>query len=78
MNIGNYTNEKAAGRVKVERYGKDFQISKRRFNPETGEETTPEVEAFSRDQIQKQLETHQKAVIDITAFLNDLDSLEAK
>lgn len=76
MNITSYKEASRKGLVKIERYGPDFMMVKRKFDPDTGTETTPEAQAFKRDDLLKQREAHATSIAEIDALLADIDALK--
>lgn len=75
MNIASYLAAKANGLVEIKQYGPDFMIIRRKFNADTGAETTPEAQAFKRDDLIKQRQAHQDSIVEIDAVLADLDAI---
>ena len=75
MNITNFRKLKDRGLMEVKRYGPDYMLVKRKFDPDTGEEKNPDVEAFKREQFEALLAQHQEAVMEITALLQAFDSV---
>jgi len=76
MNYTNYRAVKQAGTVRIEKYGADFMAVMRKFNPDTGTEVAPEMTGFKREDIAKQLDIHQAAILELTAMLADLDAIK--
>jgi hypothetical protein len=75
MNIKSYRDVKEKKLVTVSRIGPNFTIIKRRFDPDTGIELSPEAEIFKREDIEKQRAEHQTFVDELTTLLADLDAL---
>lgn len=76
MQLASYTTAKAQGALELKRYGQSFQIVKRQFDPDTGAETVPATQTFTRAEIQRQRDEHAKALAECDALLTDLDALK--
>ena len=75
MNIKSYRDAREKKLVTVNRIGPNFTILKRRFDPDSGVEISPEGEIFRREDIEKQRAEHQTFVDELTTLLADLDAL---
>ena len=78
MDILKYQDQKKAGFVDVKRYGAEFAITARRFDPATGEEVAPEVGVMNRASIVAQRDAAQAQVDGLNALLADMDALTKK
>lgn len=75
INISNFEKDKASGLVVLAKVGDAYMVSKKKFNPETGEALAPEVEALDKKDLIAKKEELGQAVKQIDVLLADLELL---
>ncbi len=75
INISRFEQDKAKGLVTLAKVGDAYMVSKKKFDPETGEALTPEVESLDKKDLIVKREELSHAVKQIDILLADLELL---
>lgn len=75
INISNYQEQKKTGNITIAKIGNSFAVSKRKWNPETGEEGDPEIISVNLQKLQEQKDILLKTIEEIDALIDDLKAL---
>lgn len=78
MEMRSFRKAKEKGLVTVKKYGDSFNIEKRQFSPDHGEEIAPQVATVTRAEITAQRDAAQETVTEANALLAEFDALEGK
>jgi len=76
INISDYLTKKEKGLIDVVKLGKDYAISFKRFNPETGEEVAPRIAGISLVNLEGAKVNLQNQIRNIDIMIADLKSLD--
>jgi len=75
INISNLSDKLASGLVKITKVNDAYSITSKRFNPETGKEVEPVIEALDIADLEVKNATLHRAVSDIEILINHLKTL---
>ena len=70
-----YLIKKEKGLVSIAKIGAAYALVMRKFNPETGEEVAPEIQALEISQLQAQQAQFQSAIDAIGQMISDMEAL---
>lgn len=71
-----YLEKKEKGLADLVKINNSFAFFFKKYDSETGEELTPEVQAMGRDELETQKTEFQSQIADIDVILAEMDSLE--
>ena len=73
MNISNYIEQK--DKFAFQKIGNALVAVKRKWDPESGAETNPELQAVNLEEVKKQRDDLKKALDAVEAFITDAEKL---
>lgn len=75
IDITNYFEKKEKGLLELVKAGGGYAIAIKKFNPENGDELSPEIIAVDTDELTKRREALEKEITDIDKVLADIKSV---
>jgi hypothetical protein len=76
MDYSEYATKKANGLTILVKIGNSYALSTRKFDPNTGLETTPDLQAVSITDAQAEKARLQALITNIDAFISDCTALD--
>lgn len=75
MNVKEYKDKKEKGLAEIVKAGGGFACAVKKYDPDDGEELTPEITSISIDTLNKEVKVLQAAIDDIAVIITDIEAL---
>ena len=75
IDVKNYLEKKTKDLAEVIKAGGGYAVATKKFDPATGEDLTPEIQAVGLEEIESAIISKQQEIADLNALKSDIEAL---